>query len=331
MRVLKVFLPGLGVAIALLLFAYALGLVRLGSSEQGVSTGPSRTPLRVADRTERDLKAELSRAQAKIRILEQELSRSGQSAAPATQVGTGRAERPSLPANILAAGKVVGASEAALQAAYRLEMSLRNRRPDPGALDAFVAEGSDGFRALVALMRSGLRATWQKDWLRKTYQPGLEQVLIDFAEDPKHDGEAGIALTCLSIADTQRVRDYLVTRVQEDQTPDLVYSAAEALGDLKEPRGAAAIGLVFAQPGWGGVRGKILYNLGRMGGVHARRILIDYMRMENADLLASAVTALSKIDAAAAKLEATRLLARDGADLMDWRDRQALKKIAKQD
>ena len=80
------------------------------------------------------------------------------------------------------------------------EMAAREKKAAPGAMDAFLALGPEGFKAVVALMRSGLRATWQQQWLEKTYRPGLEQVLIDYIEDPEHKEDSGIALTFLGVA-----------------------------------------------------------------------------------------------------------------------------------
>ena len=338
MRLFKAFLPGLGVALALFAFAYALGLVRLKEEAATPFEQPAHDAVPSSSEINRELELKLDQARNRIELLEWELAQSAKNNAPEPAAAPPASDREvagsttsELPETLKAAGRVVGVSEEALEVAYRLEMSVRNHKPAPGALDEFVALGADGFRAVVALMRSGLRATWQKDWLEQTWEPGLEQVLIDYVEDPAHQADSAIALSCLSIADNQRVRDYLVEKVRKDPKPYTVYSAAQSLGELKEPRGAAAIGMTFAQPGWEGVRGDILHNLGRMGGVEARRTLIEYLRLEKADKLGPAITALNQIDPAAAKLEAARILTRRESEFLHHLDRNELKKIAEQE
>ncbi len=335
MRFVRTFIPGLAIGLALALLAYAAGWLHFGSPDPISFSAPRREspPSTGADHTA--LRSELAGARKRIGVLEWELEQASTVApakqaasadAPATSAGS-----PEIPDTVRAAARTLNVSETALQAAYRLDLASRQRRPAPGALDALLAEGADGFKAVIALMRAGLRATWQKSWLEQTWQPGLEQLLIDCVEDPQFSKSRGIALSFLSIADTQRTRDYLVKKVQDDPTPNTVYSAAQSLGALKEPRGANAIGLNFAQPGWEGVRGTILYNLGEMGGADARRILISYLQMEKADQLAPAIKALARIDPAAAKLQATRLLAREGAEFLHYRDRATLKRIVEQE
>jgi hypothetical protein len=68
-----------------------------------------------------------------------------------------------------------------------------------------------------------------------------------------------------------------------------------------------------------------------MGGADARRVLIEYLRMEKADHLGSAIRALAKVDPGVAKVEARRLLRRDGAEFMDYLDRKALERTVEEE
>ena len=181
-------------------------------------------------------------------------------------------------------------------------------------------------------MRGGRNGTWFSPIVKATWTPGLEKHLLGLVDDESvHKWSRWSALRSLGDTDTPEVRDYLVARLERERDAGLYMCTAEALGFLKEPRGAHFVDDRIMGPMWSGVRGHILHATGRMGGPDASAFLVRYLRTPNADLLGSAILALDGIDPATAETEAAAILASPRADFLKSSDRNALEKIAKRE
>ncbi|MHC4930710.1 MAG: HEAT repeat domain-containing protein, partial [Planctomycetota bacterium] len=221
--------------------------------------------------------------------------------------------------NIEAVAQELGVGRPALAAAKRAERAIRKRyggksTPDiekelAGALRELAAYDEEGYRAVIALLRSGRVVVGLSRLLRTVWAPGFERHLVAVARDPsfpKHSRHA--ALGALGSVDTPEVRQLLLDIAERSTDPYLFCSAASALGSLHEWRGACFVEDKLLRKGWHGVRTYLLSALGRMGGPDAESILIRYLRNPRADALRTAVSALGRINVVAAQQEAARIL-----------------------
>jgi hypothetical protein len=240
-------------------------------------------------------------------------------------------EPPAVPARLLEEAARLGVPEALAATAWEHWWRTKEKKGSPAAAaERLKAAGEDGFRAVVALIRAGYRATWNRPLLEATYSPGLEQLLIDLVEDPSAGRSRWSGLRYLSIADTPRVREFLVAQAGRQSEPAALWNVAEALGDLHEPRGAAPLEGRFYEPEFVGVRPLILQAIGQMGGDDAKRILIAHLRHPHGDALHYAIAALGRIDPDAAREEARRLLDGPRAPHLDSYTREGLQSAARE-
>jgi RNA polymerase sigma-70 factor (ECF subfamily) len=237
-------------------------------------------------------------------------------AAPGRAGTAASTEAAALPASVRDAATALSVGEAAVRAAEKAEDLLRVQYARPNldddareALKELESHGEEGFRAILALLRSGRDGIWFERLLRETWRPGFEVHLMAFSRDPAvHTFGRWPALKALGAADTAGVRRFLLDLVATETDPGLFMSAADALGDLKEAAGATDVGEKLRRPGWEGVRPHLLGALGGMGGAEAKRILLEYIAEPDADDLFYAVAALQRIDPDAAALESARIL-----------------------
>jgi RNA polymerase sigma-70 factor (ECF subfamily) len=227
----------------------------------------------------------------------------------------------------------------ALDAARKAERTIRKRisgKPPPsieqeldGALREFAAYGEEGYRAVIALLRSGRVVIGLSRLLRRVWGPGFERHLLAAARDssvPKHSRRA--ALGALGSVDTPEVRQFLLDIAERSTDPGLFCSAASALGSLHEWRGARFVEDKLLHTGWYGVRPYLLAALGHMGGSDAESVLLRYIRNPRADLLHRAVLALNRINVVLAQEEAARILASPSAGSLTKEERRCLGQLA---
>ena len=242
------------------------------------------------------------------------------SGAPATDLAAARDGR-LVPEAVVKVAKELGVPDEALKAAWEaFQSGARGEggsgpvgRVGPEALEALRARGEDGFRAIVAILRGGVSASWIRDLVSVAWSPGQERVLIQLAEDPKVGvNPRGAALDSLSKADSQSTRDYLVERLSRETNAVLFWTAAGALAALHEPRGLEPVAAKIGRKEWvEPIRRDFFPYLVDMDPQAARRVLEGYLHDPASDLVVHAVQALARIDADLARTEAIGLL--DGA------------------
>ncbi len=176
------------------------------------------------------------------------------------------------------------------------------------ALADLAGYGVEGYRAVLAMLRTGYQGTWFVELVKTTHQPGYEDELIAVAkdEDVAEFSRWG-ALQSLQVADTPAVREFLNAYLAAHQGDSgLFMSAALALGNLRDATSAPLVRDKLLREGWKGVRGYLLTALGGMGGDDARSILVEFIRDDRADRVAGAFRALARFDVEAARDEADR-------------------------
>jgi hypothetical protein len=323
-----------GDAVLVLVCLLAAGLVAWNlAAPAAPAPSPPGAPAAGPDpaATER-LREEIRRVEGRIETLERAKSELAPPP-PAEPAGPGPDEPvvpPAVPERLAEEAARLGVPEALAAAAWEHYFRTKEGKGSPAeAAKRIVEAGPDGFRAVVALIRAGYRATWNRDLLRATYAPGLESHLLDLAREPDAERTRGSGYRSLAVADTEEVREFLVRAAGRETDPGALWGAAEALGDLHEPRGAAPLEGRFSGPGFSGVRPHILEALGRMGGEDAKRILVAHLRDPYGDALSWAIGALGWIDREAAREEAARILAGPRAKHLSGIDRRRLEEAAK--
>ena len=255
---------------------------------------------------ERELLAQLEAARA---------ASKEQPAAEAHVAEEGRVRR-TLDPKLQRAAQALKVPAPALQAALEAEEAVRNQHQqdklDEEALEAIEklnGHGEQGLLALLALLRGGRQGAWFERLLREAWSPGYEAHLITAAGDPAFPRSARYTvLRAMGAADTPETRRYLLDLVAESEDAGLFYSAAGALGELREPAGAPHFEDKLLRPGWDGVRPYLLGALGKMGGPRAERILLDFLAHPRAGDHFYAIAALVQIDPEAGSREAARYL-----------------------
>jgi hypothetical protein len=157
---------------------------------------------------------------------------------------------------------------------------------------------------------------------------GADSILRLLDEEPNATSLA----RALPAYDSPRVRTYLLDRIARETEVVAYWNLAAALGDLKEPRGPEVMRVQqFLGPTWSGVRGYILYDVGRMGGPAAVRLLEEYLQMASADHLGSALAALATLDRERARGHARRIKESDRYGFLDVMDRVGVDRLAADD
>ena len=191
-------------------------------------------------------------------------------------------------------------SPAALQAA--LDATAALLRGDTSQNAALAGHGSEGFRALCALLEVGHHHARTFELLQATYRAGDEQHLLDLARLELPNLALMSVLEGLGVADTEAVRGFLLFRLLTDDDPGTYMATARALGHLKEKRAVKAIGrqLMKFDPGWAGVEAPLVRALGAIGDKGAAGALARYAVHDRAKQAGQALVELQRLDPAAA-------------------------------
>jgi hypothetical protein len=217
-----------------------------------------------------------------------------------------------IPDAVRRAAEALHVPDAALRSAWDAYEVGRKKGGNvpPHFLDALRAQGPDGFRAVVALLRGDLNGSWIRDLARVGWAPGLESLLVETADDgSRHIWSRWSALDCLGVADSQASRDYLVARLGRETDAGLFFSASRALANLKDARAATAVAARIEEVAWGdAVRTSLMADLAATDPDRARDLLLRRIADPSSDLLEPSFKVLAGFDREAAKREAEVLL-----------------------
>lgn len=226
----------------------------------------------------------------------------------------------SIPDEVRRAAAALDVPEAALRLAWDAYVAGRENTSrgiydvvPQEALDQLRAQGPFGFNAVLALFRGGVNGTWMRDLVGATWSAGLERDLLAVCDDAAVPAfSRWSALQSLACADTGITRDALVERLPRlahERDGGLFWCASGALAELHESRAAESVAAQLGRMEWGDViRTGLMAHLVDMDRDVARRALREWLLRSDADLLAEATTSLARVDAAAARDEAARLL-----------------------
>lgn len=329
-----------GAALGLLAGIGGTLLWRSGGQEAEPTDAPraadaARVPSKPAPRlagspsTSPRLKRELEDAKVRIAQLTKELeaARSNTASVPALP----RAKEDELPA----AAREHAARRRVSDEVLRLVWHARNNcyGLDAATREPIVAplraHGEEVVRAVAALNEAGGGHACLPTVVADLRLPNGGDLLIRMIEQ---DGHAGSLIRALPAYDSPRVRAYLVERIGRETKPGNFWYLAEALGDLKEPKGAEAIQVrQLLGPMWSGVRGYILHAIGRMGGPAALRLLEEYLALPGADAVGAALGALATLDRERARSHAQRIKRSDHYGFLDVVGRSEVDRLAKDD
>ncbi len=224
----------------------------------------------------------------------------------------------------------LGVSDAALDALWKVR--ARFYRADAATEARLLAEvrpfEAEMIRAAAALQLGGAGHVSVPEVVAALHVPGGAEEVIRMIED---EGVTPL-LRALSGYDSPEVRDYLVERIAREVDPMAFWYEAQALGDLQEERGPEAIHLqALLGPRWSGVRGRILDEVGRMGGPKAVSLLETYLRTPNVDAIGAALTSLWKLDPDAARAYAREIRDGERYAFLDVIDRSVVSRLAGED
>jgi len=226
--------------------------------------------------------------------------------------------------------------EAAMAAALAANVATRDGSPadEAAALERLKTFGRDGFGATLALLESGEGHSRTDRLLLATYFAGAEEEMLALADGPPLPNYGSWPLlTGLSVADTPRVRDYLLGRLRTEKDPGLYMCVAQALGRLGEGRATATVAAHIMQfePGWGGVEPHLLSALARMGGDQAVPHLARFLSDERAGApgVGTALTLLEGLDRGVARCAAAELRASPRFEGFDERLQAKIQEIAR--
>ncbi len=263
------------------------------------------------------LRKQLEAANLRVQQLTSELE-SARRQAPTPQTSPAPRKEDELTVEVREEAARLRVSEAALEAVWQAKKYYHaDRATREQVIASLRPYGEEAIRATAALFRGGRGHTGITDALGALATPGGADVLIRLIEeDPKR---LSALLYSLYGYDSPRVRDYLVERIGRETDPGAFLWIALVLGQMKEPRGAEAIRLErMLTPMWSGVRGDILYAIGKMGGPSAIRLLEDYLLLPSADYVGAALTALNGLDPERARSHAVRIKASDRYAFLDY-------------
>ncbi|MCU0863235.1 MAG: hypothetical protein MUC36_05560 [Planctomycetes bacterium] len=134
---------------------------------------------------------------------------------------------------------------------------------------AFATRGSEGFRAVCALLEVGHAHVHTTRLLQLTWRPGDERHLLALASGPNLPNYATwIVLRGLGTADTAEVRAYLQQRLAQEPDAGCCMSIAQALAQLgvREAIAPIAARVRAFEPGWAGVMPYLIESLEQLGG-----------------------------------------------------------------
>ena len=181
---------------------------------------------------------------------------------------------------------------------------LGEREVDAAVVETFAARGSEGFRAVVAMLEVGHAHYRSWELLRATWRPGDERHLLALASGPDLPNFASWAvLRGLGVADTPEVRSYLPKRLAEEQDAGLYMSVAAGLAELGARGAIAPIGarVLEFRDGWSGVQDHLVSALLQLGGAEAAAAIEAIASDARCTEPGRALRALDEIDPAAAE------------------------------
>lgn len=176
-------------------------------------------------------------------------------------------------------------------------------RPDDARLTAFRARGSEGFRAVCAMLDVGHAHARTVELLRPTWRPGDERHLLALAGGPELPNYAmWIVLHGLGACDTPEVRAWLAQRLAGEGDAGRYMSVASALADLGARDAIPAIGARVREfrADWAGVQPHLLAALVELGGAEAVKELEAIASADGCKDVKGVLAQLERLDAAAA-------------------------------
>ena len=331
----RAFLLGLGVGAAL---GIAGAWLWRPSTAPEPSAAPGASALRqvpapeapadLAPDREGGLRKRLADAEASFARVTRELEAARQAPAPAVAEKplSGQAE---IPAPARKEATRLGVSDAALDLFWR----ARNRYYDADAAtrEEVVAPlrsfGEEAVRAAAALQLGGGGHIDLPMIVGDLRLRGGGEMLLRMVQEEKG---LGPLVRALPAYDSPAVRTYLLERIAQETDAGAYFNLSAALGDLKDPRGPEVMRVQqFTGPSWSGVRGSILYDVGRMGGPAAVRLLEEYLQIPGADALGAALNALATLDRDRAVRDARRIRDGERYAFLDMMDRNAVETLAR--
>src|SRR5262245_27065826 len=197
--------------------------------------------------------------------------------------------------------------QAALDASAQL---IGDREVAAGATERLAAFGSEGFRAVCALIEVGHAhyRTWEL--LRATWHPGDERHLLALAAGPELPNFASwTVFEGLGAADTPEVRAWLQARLRDEPDAGIWMAVAKGLAHLGDQGAAKAIGarVLEARTGWDGVEPHLIDALAELGGPDAIAALEKIAAKPDGRHWQPALSALERLQPeAAARARAAR-------------------------
>jgi hypothetical protein len=194
-------------------------------------------------------------------------------------------------------------SKKALQAALDAN-AAELRGGDEGKRKALSAFGSEGFRAVCALIEVGHHHYRTEELLRDTYRKGDEKHLLELAAmDDLPNFGSWTVLRGLGVTQSKKARKCLLAVLEAREDAGLFMSAAKGLAHMKEKKAVKPIGdqlLKFEDP-YSGVERHLVGALADIGDRSCVRYFEAYGKDERARHADIAISSLELLDKKAAE------------------------------
>jgi hypothetical protein len=194
-------------------------------------------------------------------------------------------------------------SREVMQHALDASADLLEGRGQP-RIESFAARGSEGFRAVCAMLEVGHSHVHTPRLLQLTWRPGDERHLLALASGPDLPNYAmWVVLRGLGFADTAEVRSYLLQRLSQEQDAGCHMSIAQALAQLgvREAIAPIAARVQRFERDWEGVMPYLIEALAQLGGDEAIAALEVIGRDPGCNDPARLVVVLERLSPAAAQ------------------------------